>query len=146
MWIKISLSICLNYSSVSTTHAAKIVKRRMVQLSLFLSQWILVSISSTFYVQLLRVGSMSVKAVCWTLMKLSLGVNFINILHTHFAPIFWHQKISNPKHSFVIFVAKISAQNVCLKCWWNRLVVYEQCFFQLVFGNFDRMAVKAALS
>jgi hypothetical protein len=35
------------------------------------------------------------------------GVNFINILCTHFALIFWHQIISNPKHSFVIFDAKI---------------------------------------
>ncbi len=38
------------------------------------------------------------------------GVNFINILHAHFAPIFLHQKMSNPKHSFVIFCAKISYQ------------------------------------
>jgi len=26
---------------------------------------------------------------------------------TYFTPIFWRQKISNPKHSFVIFGAKI---------------------------------------
>jgi hypothetical protein len=37
---------------------------------------------------------------------LQLGVNFINILHTLFAPIFLRQKISNPKHSFVIFGTK----------------------------------------
>jgi len=34
-------------------------------------------------------------------------VNFINILRTLFSPIFWRQKISNPKHSFVIFGAKL---------------------------------------
>jgi len=34
-------------------------------------------------------------------------VNFINILRTHFELIFWHQKISNPKQSFIIFGAKI---------------------------------------
>jgi len=31
-------------------------------------------------------------------------VNVINILRTHFALIFWRLKISNPKHSFVIFL------------------------------------------
>jgi len=36
-----------------------------------------------------------------------------------FLPIFWCQNISYPKHSFVIFGAKILAQNACVKCWWN---------------------------
>ncbi len=35
------------------------------------------------------------------------GVNSINILCAHFVPIFWCQKISNPKHSLEIFGAKI---------------------------------------
>jgi len=34
-------------------------------------------------------------------------VNFINILCSLFSPIFWRQKISNPKHGFVIFGTKI---------------------------------------
>jgi len=34
-------------------------------------------------------------------------VNFINILHANFGPIFLRQKFLNPKHSFVIFGAKI---------------------------------------
>jgi len=37
---------------------------------------------------------------------------------TNFLLIFWRQKISNPKRSFVIL-----AQNVGVKCWWNRLLV-----------------------
>jgi len=40
--------------------------------------------------------------------------------HQHFThaflPIFWRQKILNPKHSFVIFGAKILAQNAGEKC------------------------------
>jgi len=36
-----------------------------------------------------------------------LFVNFINILHAHFALICLRQKILNPKHSFEIFGAKI---------------------------------------
>jgi len=35
------------------------------------------------------------------------GVNFINVLHTHFLYKILEPKISNPKHSVVIFVAKI---------------------------------------
>ncbi len=34
------------------------------------------------------------------------GVNFINISRLHFAPIFWRQIISNPKHSFVILAPR----------------------------------------
>jgi len=44
------------------------------------------------------------------------GVNFINILREHFPTIFLLQKISNPKHSFVIFGPKMSAQNASVKC------------------------------
>jgi len=39
-------------------------------------------------------------------------VGFINILHALFFPDILAPKISSPKHSFVIFGAKISAQNV----------------------------------
>jgi len=39
-----------------------------------------------------------------------------NILGVLFSPKFWHQTISNPKHSFVIFGSKILAQNVRMKC------------------------------
>jgi len=46
-------------------------------------------------------------------------VNFSNILRTAFWTIFWRQKISNPKHNFVIFDDKISAKNAHIKCWWN---------------------------
>jgi len=35
------------------------------------------------------------------------GVNFINVFSVLFALIFFRKKISNPKHSFVIFGAKI---------------------------------------
>jgi len=45
------------------------------------------------------------------LIKLTTCVNFINISCAIFLPIFWPQKISNPKHSFVVFGAKISTQN-----------------------------------
>jgi len=45
------------------------------------------------------------------LCKWYLSVNFINILHTLFLLIFWWQKISNPKHSNVIFGTKILAKN-----------------------------------
>ncbi len=51
------------------------------------------------------------------------GFDSINLrcqFHQHFPstflPIFWHQKVSNSKHSFVIFGANILAQNVCIKC------------------------------
>ncbi len=44
------------------------------------------------------------------------GVNFINILRAHFSPIFWCKKISNPKHSFLIFGAKILAKKARVKC------------------------------
>jgi len=42
----------------------------------------------------------------WHTIRISVA-NFINILRAHFGPIFLCQKISNPKHSFVIFGAKI---------------------------------------
>ncbi len=78
------------------------------------------------------------------------GVNFINILLALFSPIFWRQKISNPKHSFVIFGAKILSQNVRVKCWWNwhqitknapkfisfRLLVFH--FFAVLGWNFQK--------
>jgi len=50
-----------------------------------------------------------------SLAGLTLGVNFINIIRTLFLPIFWRQKKSNPKHSFVIFGAKILAKNARVK-------------------------------
>ncbi len=43
------------------------------------------------------------------------GVNFINILHGLFLPIFWCQKISNPKHSFEYFCAKILLKKLACK-------------------------------
>ncbi len=52
-------------------------------------------------------------------LKSKTGVNFINIFCTLFSLIFWRQKTPNPKHSFVIFGAKILAKNVRVKCWWN---------------------------
>jgi len=50
------------------------------------------------------------------LVKLTTVVNFINIFLTLFLPIFWRQTISNLKHSFVIFGAKMLAQNAHVKC------------------------------
>jgi hypothetical protein len=56
------------------------------------------------------------KAAHEMLEKLIKGVNFINILCTIFWQIFWRQKISKPKHSFVIFGVKIMPQNESIKC------------------------------
>ncbi len=104
------------------------------------------SISPTFYEQLLRVQIPKARKDCQVrerslvkssdsfcsfgifvrkirLTKLTPCVNFINILHTLFLTISWSQKMSNPKHSFLIFGIKIPAQNVHVKCWWNRFLV-----------------------
>jgi hypothetical protein len=43
------------------------------------------------------------------------SVNFIKILQACFLLVFWRQKISNPKHSFVIFNAKISYKKLARK-------------------------------
>jgi len=47
--------------------------------------------------------------------KVSISSTFL----VHFSPIFWHQKNSNPKHSFAIFGAKIlykkSMRNMLVK-------------------------------
>ncbi len=45
-----------------------------------------------------------------------------------FLPIFWRQKISNPKQNLVTFGAKISAQNACIKCWCNRLLSFSKIY------------------
>ncbi len=42
--------------------------------------------------------NISSKAAYKMLMKLTTGVNFINILFVHFTPIFLHHKILKPKH------------------------------------------------
>jgi hypothetical protein len=44
------------------------------------------------------------------------GVNFIDILCALFLLLFRCQKISNPKHSFVIFGKNISAKKASVKC------------------------------
>jgi len=47
-------------------------------------------------------------------------IDTCNQFHQHFTrgvlPIFWRQKISNPKHSFVIFGTKIWVQNALINC------------------------------
>ncbi len=48
------------------------------------------------------------------------GVNFINILQSLFLPIFWRQKISNAKHSFVIFAPK----------YWSILLFCRPSFYR----------------
>jgi len=47
----------------------------------------------------------------WYQKKFRPGVNFINILLVQIGQIFQRQKISNPKHSFVIFGAKVLIEN-----------------------------------
>jgi len=70
-------------------------------------------------------GPTGVKAVRRTLMKLTPDVNFINILHAHFFPIFWCQKLQSWVLGLKFFDAKISAKKVCLKCWWNWHLCYR---------------------
>jgi len=43
----------------------------------------------------LLLGSSCIKAAHKMSVKLTPGVNFINILHAHFAPIFWCQKLQS---------------------------------------------------
>jgi len=59
------------------------------------------------------------------LMKLTPGFNFINILCALFLPIFWRQKIPNPKHSFVFFGAKISYKKRASKTLMKLMVDKE---------------------
>ncbi len=64
-------------------------------------------------------GSTSIKAVLRMLVKLSPGVNFINIFWTHFSYKNLAPKQWNPKHSSGIFWAKISYEKRTQKRWWN---------------------------
>jgi len=67
--------------------------------------------TAAFSTILANAGKINLKEVFLFMFKFSVSrltvVNFINISHAHFAPIFWCQKISNPKHSFVIFGTQI---------------------------------------
>ncbi len=49
--------------------------------------------------------------------------NFINVLYACFLYEILAPKISNPKHSFVIFGTKILHENSHVKLWWNWLLV-----------------------
>ncbi len=47
------------------------------------------------------------------------GLDFINILHMHFVPIFWCQKLQSCVLGLTLLGAKISAKKVHIRCWWN---------------------------
>ncbi len=55
----------------------------------------------------------------------SLGVNIINILRAHFAPIFWCKKLQSCLLGLTFFGVKISVKNACIKYWWNRHLVLK---------------------
>jgi len=57
------------------------------------------------------------------LMKLTTGVNFINILRMHFAPIFWRQKNFKAEYNKRKLHNALSYKSVRIKCWWNWLKV-----------------------
>jgi len=70
--------------------------------------------------------------------SLRLGVNFINILRPNFLSIFWRQTISNPKHSFAIFGAKLLSKNLLVKCWWNWPL---ERFFRALTSNMENIFI-----
>jgi hypothetical protein len=50
------------------------------------------------------------------------GVNFINILRTYFAPIFWPQKYKSWNVTIESCSICFCTKNAHVKCWWNQLL------------------------
>jgi len=56
------------------------------------------------------------------LVKSNSGANFINICKKNLRKCF-AQLFSSYKLALLLFGAKISVKNLCLKCWWNHLQI-----------------------
>ncbi len=63
------------------------------------------------------------------------GVNFIKVLHTRFLYKILAPKITNPKHSFLIFGIKISYE----KCSHKMLIKLAPCLLRSTFDYFESL-------
>jgi len=93
---------------------------------------LVVSISPTFYIsefgnfylltlsvqafQFFWQKNAGTKAAGIMFIKLTIGVDFINILRSHFALIFWRQKLQSCVLGLKFFNTKISVQKLLIKC------------------------------
>jgi len=79
----------------------------------------MVSISSTFYVVVFHTKVLRARKM---LMKLTKGVDFINIYARDFRTKFWRQKFQ-PKvqltYKILATKTRFRTKNVRIKCWWN---------------------------
>ncbi len=92
----------------------------------------------------LSLGSTCIAAVCRTLMKLSLGVNFINILRAHFIYEILAPKITKLWFGFEIFWRQNIGKNAPAKCWWNNTSKRERTHsIKVLNSTFEQMELNS---
>ncbi len=78
---------------------------------------------------------LTTQIMCWIF---SLNVNFINILLSHIAPIFWRQKLQSWNVTKESWAKHFCTKNAWVKCWWDWLQMFvKQVVFLLSRNAFD---------